>query len=296
MVFPEETSWMTRNVAGLGLFLGLTLPLAQPASAQSLAAKGVGSDPTSLVIRHRDGTAGGWRIAETPNFRIWHNQPRGLAERTALAAEKARSDVLGEWFGGAGADWQPCCDVYVYAAGADFSEATGMPAAVPGFSRSRCEAGRVVSRRIDLHGDAPDWLEAVLPHEVAHVVLASEFGDRRPPPWANEGVAVLTEPRSRVDAHLRNLPRYERADVLFRTADLVQLDDYPGRRQLGPFYAQSVSLVEFLSGVKGRQTFTRFARDGLRDGYGAALRKHYGWGFEELDQRWRQYAFAPPLP
>jgi hypothetical protein len=287
---------MARKDLGLGLCLGLALSFTPSVLAQPPAAKAVGSDSPPPVVRDRDGTTDGWRVAETCNFRILHNQPRERAERIARAAERARADVLGKWFGGGGADWEPRCDVYVYATGTEFSGATGVPAMVPGFSRSRCEAGRIVSRRIDLHGDAPYCLEAVLPHEVAHVVLASEFGDRRPPPWANEGVAVLTEPRPRVDLHLRNLPRYGQADQLFRPADLLQLDDYPERRLLGPFYAQSVSLVEFLASAKGPQTFTRFVRDGMRDGYGTALRTHYGWGLEELDRRWRRYAFDRQVP
>jgi hypothetical protein len=236
---------MRRDSAGLWLLLGLGLSLVRPAYGQLPAAKDAASEPAPPAIRHRDGTAGDWASAETPNFRIVHNQSRRLAERVALAAEKARSDVLSKWFGTAGADWQPRCEVYFYGTGTAFSAATGVPEVVPGFSKSRCEAGRVVSRRIDLHGDSPNCLEAVLPHEVAHTVLAGEFGDERVPPWANEGVAVLTEPRSRVDRHLRNLPRYGGAGELFRCGDLLQLDDYPERRLLGPFYAQSVSLVEF---------------------------------------------------
>jgi hypothetical protein len=32
--------------------------------------------------------------------------------------------------------------------------------------------------------------------------------------------------------------------------------------------------------------------DRLQGGCGPALRRHYGWGFRELEQRWREYAFA----
>jgi hypothetical protein len=286
---------MTRKVIGPGLCLGLALSLVQAVFVQPLVAESVGTDPKSLAIRHRD-EAGGWRVAETANFRIWHRLPQSLADRVARAAEKAQADVGARWFGSRDRDWQLRCDLTVYPTAADFSAATGIPGAVPGLSRSRCEAGRVVSRRIDLHADAPNWLAAVLPHEVAHVVLAGAFGDERVPPWANEGVAVLTEPRSRVELHLRNLPRYEQADELFPVADLLERDDYPERRRLGPFYAESVSLVEFLASARDPETFTRFVRDGVRHGYASALRKHYGWDLAELERRWRRYAFDRPAP
>jgi hypothetical protein len=62
---------------------------------------------------------------------------------------------------------------------------------------------------------------------------------------------------------------------------------------MGPFYAQSVSLVDFLTHEKDPQTTMRFLHDGLRDGYESALQRHYGWDFKELDSRWRRYAFRP---
>ena len=46
----------------------------------------------------------------------------------------------------------------------------------------------------------------MLPHEATHVVLAGQFGDQPVPRWADEGMAVLTEPRDKIDRHLRNLP------------------------------------------------------------------------------------------
>ena len=64
-------------------------------------------------------------------------------------------------------------------------------------------------------------------------------------------------------------------------------------RRIGPFYAESVSLVEFLSGEKGSKVFARFLREGLDDGYESALKKEYDIsGFDDLQQRWQRYAFG----
>ena len=73
----------------------------------------------------------------------------------------------------------------------------------------------------------------------------------------------------------------------------MQLSDYPEPRYISAFYAQSVSLVEYLSSLQGPQVFARFLRDGLRDGYEAALKKHYNVKtFDELQMRWSQEALA----
>jgi hypothetical protein len=263
-----------------------------PAPASGKSASGDAEKEGAVVVRHLGKDADGWSVAETGNFRILHKGSQASAEKAALAAEQART-AGDKWLTQAGPAWEPRCDLYLHANGADFHRITGLPDRAPGVSTTRCESGRVVNRRIDLRGDAEDCIEAVLPHEVTHVVLAGFFAERRLAPWANEALAVLAEPRAKVHLHLRNLPRYDREDQLFSVRQLVQLEDYPEPRRMGPFYAQSVSLVEFLMHEKGPQTVARFLRDGLRDGYESALKRHYGWEIQELERRWRDYAFRP---
>jgi hypothetical protein len=44
--------------------------------------------------------------------------------------------------------------------------------------------------------------------------------------------------------------------------------------------------VDFLSRQKGPQVFSQFVRDGLREGYEPALRRHYDLrGFADLEAR-----------
>ncbi len=152
--------------------------------------------------------------------------------------------------------------------------------------------GRVLSRYIHIHGSRDLVLDGVLPHEVTHAVLAGRLGGERVPRWADEGMAVLAEPRPRIDLHLRQLPRWRDDERLFHMRDLIGLRDYPEPSAIGPFYAQSVSLVDFLTREKGAKCFAAFVRDGVRDGYAASLQRHYGWSFTELDRRWQRYAFA----
>jgi tetratricopeptide (TPR) repeat protein len=248
-----------------------------------------------IPLKHFPRGNDGWARVETANFRIFHNQPQHLAEQVAQAAERTRQEMSLKWFGNLGPDWNPRCDLYLHASASEYSRSTGVPSNSPGHSTIRNEGSRILGRRIDLHcGDPQTMLQAVLPHETTHVVLAGRVGDQPVPRWADEGMAVLSEPRDRIDRHLRNLPRCRQENSLFTVRQLLTMVDYPEPRYITGFYAQSVSLVEYLSGLKGPQVFTQFLRDALRVGPEQSLASHYGLrNFEELQQRWNERAFAP---
>jgi hypothetical protein len=246
-----------------------------------------------IDIRHTPRGSNGWALAETRNFRIFHNQKTELVERVARVAEQTRQTMSAKWFNDANpAAWTPRCDLFLHASGTDYARATGAPGGSPGHSQISLEGGRVILRRINLRCDDPNMVTGVLPHETTHVVLAGRFGTHQVPRWADEGMAVLSEPRNRIEMHLRNLPRHQQDRELFGVGQLMQMEEYPDGRLIGPFYAQSVSLVEFLSQRKGPAVFARFLRDGLDQGYEVALQRHYGIrGYAELQRMWQEHAF-----
>ncbi len=251
-------------------------------------------DAPAVKVTHYERSADGWARAESANFRIFHNQSRELVEQVAQVAERTRTTMARKWFGGFKDAWDPRCDIYLHATAQEYSKATGVPNGSPGHSTFRTEGSRVLSRRIDLHCEDPQNLvNAVLPHEATHVVLAGQFGEQAIPRWADEGVAVLTEPREKIDRHLRNLVRCKQETGLFTAKQLMQMADYPEARYVTVFYAESVSLVEFLSDKKGPETFTKFVRAGLKDGWETALKQHYGYkSFDDMQQEWHAKAFA----
>ena len=242
-------------------------------------------------FHHLPPDSGGWSVTQTRNFSIHHRVSADLAQRVARASEQARTAAFLRWFGEVRPPWQPRCEIYIYPSAASFHRATGVPETVPAVSTTRCDAGRVLSRRIELCHAAAHLLDAILPHEVTHIVLADHFGGSLPP-WANEGIAVLVEPRARVQLHLRNLPYYRQQERLFSVGRLIQFRGYPSTQQMGPFYAQSASLVEFLMRQKGPESLVQFLRDAPSVGYETAIRRHYGCGFDELNGRWLHFAFA----
>jgi hypothetical protein len=256
---------------------------------------GGGAAEATVEVRHTP-RAGNqrWAVAETANFRVFHNQSREVAEKAARIAEGARQAMARKWFGEDGGAWSPRCDLFLHATGQEYARETNQSPQCPGHSSvGPPDSERIAMRRIDIHVDDPNWPVGVLPHETTHVVLAGRFGPRSLPRWADEGMAVLSEPRDRIDLHLRNLPMHRRQQELFPVGQLMRLNDYPDRRLVGAFYAESVSLVDYLSRLKGPQTFTHFLRDALREGdYEAALRRHYGInGFRELEGAWMRQAF-----
>jgi tetratricopeptide (TPR) repeat protein len=250
--------------------------------------------PTPATVKHVDRGTDGWARAETANFRVFHNQNKELAEQVAQAAERTRTEMSARWFGGAKEDWTIKCDLYLHGTAQEYSRATGVAPSSPGHSSIRTEGGRVISRRIDLHcEDSKTMLSAVLPHEATHVVLAGQFGDQPVPRWADEGIAVLTEPREKIDRHLKNLLRCRQETGLFTAKQLMQMSDYPDAKYVGTFYAQSVSLVDFLTAEKGPQELTRFLRDAAKVGPEKALQEHYQFkSFDELQKKWHERAFA----
>jgi tetratricopeptide (TPR) repeat protein len=294
---PQKPSWpdLENEVRG-ALTLAPRLEsygknlLSQMEKYRCEAAPAAQAEP-SVPVRHYERDAQGWLLAETTNFRIFHKQTTDLAEQTAQVVERARAKVLQKWFSG-GEPWNLKCDVYVHPTADAYSQETGKYNS-PGHSSIRMENGRMIVRRIDVHADNPNMLVAVLPHETTHVVLADAFGERLVPRWVDEGMAVLSEPREKVQRHLDNLSKCRQNNELFHLRDLMQMDNYPQNpRYVGAFYAQSVSLVEFLANQKGPQEFTLYLHDAMRYGEEKALERHYGYQkFTDLEEKWFQSAF-----
>jgi hypothetical protein len=261
---------------------------------------GAGASPAAVAVQHTGAGAQGWLLAETKNFRVFHKQTPEVAEKVARVAEATRGDTARKWFGGAGEDWAPKCDIYLHNSAAEYVELSKVAAGTPGHSRIECDRTtfKVVSRRIDLHCEGLNWLTTVLPHETTHAVIAGRFGSPQVPRWADEGMAVLAEPADVQEKHRANLLKcLKQGGGSFPVSDLMQMPNYPTAERVGAFYAQSVSLVDFLSRQRGPQVFSQFLRDAAQQGYQKALATHYGIAdFAELQNRWVQHVQASLQP
>lgn len=275
---------MAPSLAGTGNWLLQQIEQRQKAAPARPAA-------ATFNVEHLGQNKEGWHVTETPNFRIFHKQDDDFGERVAKIAEQTRVEMARKWFGTDGEPWRPKCELIVHPTGQEYSQMTGVSGASPGHSRIETDPtnpARVIGRRMDMRLDGPGMMDAVLPHETTHIVLAGQFGPFPVPRWADEGIAVLTEPEEKLQNHRRNLLRFHQEGRLFGLRELLQLENYPEPSRVGAFYAQSTALCDFLTRQKGPTVLTQFVRDGLREGYDAALRRHYGWDFPQLEAHWQQ--------
>jgi len=231
-----------------------------------------------------------WQVRESANFRIYHTDPK-LAEQVVQVAEVAREDQIKRWWGPtANVAWSPRCDIYIYPTAKSFSRMTGQTEESPGFSTMGMNAGKIVTRRINLRADHPTLTHAVLPHEVTHVVLADLFPTQQVPRWADEGMAVLAEPESEQLLRAGDLKDPLTSGKLFKLKDLMIMD-YPEGKYWGLYYAQSVSLTRFMVELGTPAQFIQFVQASQRGQLEAELKRIYKINsIEELQNRWLAYA------
>jgi hypothetical protein len=276
----------------------------------------------NVKVKHTPREGNGWAVAQTTNFKIYHAGPEEVAEKAARVAEATRLAMTRRWFGEMPADWSPPCVIYLHPTARGYASATGAPATATGHATWKQKGEQVLERRIDLPADNPALLSTALPCQTTHIVLGGRFGVHCLPRWADEAMGLLSEPREQVEQHLANLAA---RDGAFTLRELMAQGDWPEARRLASFYAQGVSLVDFLCQKKAAATFARFLREALDasyqkalarfraartddlkvldrllteelvegGGYERALERFYGYrGFAELEAAWKQHAFS----
>jgi len=233
---------------------------------------------------------GSWQLHETANFRIFHRDAR-LAEAAAEVAESVRATQAKRWSSPAAQrTWTPRCEIYLYPTGEMLAQATGQPDTSPGFSAMEVNGNRIVARKIHLRADHAQMRDAILPHEVTHVVVADLFIAQPLPRWADEGIAVLAEPPTEQRLKAAELREPLESGRVFPLDKLMAMD-YPDAKDWGIYYAQSVSLTRFLAEQGPPEWFIRFVRASQQKGVEAALRDVYKiGGLDVLQQRWLEYA------
>jgi hypothetical protein len=258
-------------------------PAVKPSSATSVVA--------NVSYRHLDKQhPGGWRVTETENFRIYHRDV-ALAEEVAVIAETSRSQAHEMWFTAEPlAKWSPKCDLVLYPTAQEFAQQTNQMPQSPAFTQCDVQDGWVASRRIELRVDEPNMKNGILPHEIAHAVFAGQFARRSPPKWADEGMAVLTEPEDIQNRHLAGLVSARSQQRGFRCDQLLPMQTYPS--QVQEFYAHSVGVCRMLvERHGGRERLVQFVRTATEtnDYDGALFRVYAIRGMKDLETRFQEY-------
>jgi hypothetical protein len=118
------------------------------------------------------------------------------------------------------------------------------------------------------------------------------------PRWADEGTAILADPKAKQRRHFEDLRSALKLGDEYHAAALLALDEYPRADRVGVFYGQSASLTEFLVSRQSPKLFIDFIQRANDDGMDAALRECYGFAsLSDLHRQWTRQIESgqPPL-
>ena len=241
-------------------------------------------------------SVGRWQMRETTNFKIYHVDDAAAA-KAANVAEGTRVRQTKYWTGAEPrAGWTPKCEIYLYPNAKVYAQMTGQPEDSPGFSTMGINEGKIIGRRVNVRVDHPTALVAVLPHEVTHVILADFFTLQQIPRWADEGMAVLSEPGDEQRRRAADLAEPLAADRLFPIAGLMNMD-YPESQYWNLYYAQSVSLTRYLVELGSPPLLVKYLQAAQKGDPEGELRRLYQIdGHADLQRRWVEYARKQAAP
>ena len=239
--------------------------------------------------------AGSWWVAVNTNFQVCSLRSSDEARLAAQRCEEVRASLLSALqFPKEGAHWSPRCQVILYPDVGSYVSAVGRGSEVTvGSSLVKPRTGTITSRRIDLRSDAPRYLDAALPHEMCHLLVADQFRDHPAPLWYDEGLALLVDPPEKLRLHERDLRDGLRLGTAFPISEMLSVERYPEPCRMGVFYGQCAALTQLLLNEGRPSRIHEFASQITAVGVNPALQASYGIrGVPELEQKWARHDYS----
>ena len=185
--------------------------------------------------------------------------------------------------------WDERARIYLFPDQESFSRETGQPAWSTGFADR--DSTVFTARTIVTFRQDREFFDGLLPHEISHLVLHDYIPMERIPIWFDEGVAQLYERAKGAQADQIMRALISRGQYI-PLADLMRLDirTEKQKERVVIFYAQSLSIVDFLTKKYGGASFSRLCRN-LREGkpFEEALRNAYSNqlnSVKDLEEKW----------
>jgi hypothetical protein len=182
--------------------------------------------------------------------------------------------------------WDNRAKIYIYDNTQDYQQATGYPSWSSGCAQPR-------QKVIHTFPYAKKFFDVILPHEMGHIIFREfvGFDNSAIPIWLDEGVASYEQPLRSADAETmikeaRDKDRFMSLKELSKADPQLMTDPY----RVSLFYAESVSVVDYLVKKLGKDTFVLFCQH-LRDkkDLEKALLSSYNLaGILELDEEWQR--------
>jgi hypothetical protein len=205
-----------------------------------------------------------------------------VAQRVAETAERHRKQLAILWLGKEIPAWASPCLI----------EVTITLDRPWGLTTIQFNDAGEAARRVQVKGPFDRILKGPLPHELAHTIFA-EYCDGRPPRWADEGAAILSEDGIQGDRQQKTFRRLLAQERHFSMRQLLGMRDYP--RDVLCLYAQGHSIAQFLVELKGHKTLLDFVRLGTAKGWDEAVAHHYEYdNVEQLESAWLDWVSRPP--
>lgn len=244
-----------------------------------------------LLCQALPGAAQDWKVEKGDHFIVHYlndaAQPKEVIRKAEFYYNRIAEDLgyprySNFW------QWGNRAKIFIHPSREAFQKATGQPEWSHGMAS-------YFDKSIHAIEGNENFLDTVLPHEIAHLTFRDFVGLKgHIPLWMDEGVAQWEEDAKRREA-LEAMPALAARGEVFTIERLTTMDvrreTDPGK--VGLFYAQAISLVDFLVRSYGPSSFTVFCRE-LRDGkkLEQALRAAYPASLPSIDameDRWRKY-------
>lgn len=248
-----------------------------------------------IIFTAADGRAENWEFINGKHFVVYYKvaQDSSLAQTVARKAEEYYTriaDQIGYSRYASFWTWEERVKIFIFPDQQAFMQSTGQQSWSRGYANSHSLFLR--SRTIVTYRQNQDFIDGLLPHEISHLILKDFVGlDAAVPLWFQEGVAQLCEANKKINADLVMRALIKRNEYipfdLFMGSDIRQESD---NRKVAIFYAQSVSVVDFLIRTYGSSNFgllcrgfkdTKSFEEAMVSAYGGVLRS-----VDDLESKW----------
>jgi len=252
----------------------------------------------TLTIGGRAFAGDAWQELKGKHFIVYYSDSanRSTAERLLNEAERYYRKIgtqLGFTRYSDFWTWDNRAKVVLFPDQQTFRESTNQPQWSTGYADRDSQLFQ--SRIIVTYKQEQAFFDGLLPHEISHLILHDFIPNTRNIPiWLDEGIAQLEEVNKRgmarkIVAGLVVRGKY----ISFNSLGAIDVRREMDGNNATIFYAQSLSIVEFLIAKYGSEPFGRLCRE-LRDGksFDEALFSAYSRRFRSLadvEPEWLKY-------
>lgn len=220
---------------------------------------------------------------ENGSFRLWYSAPQNSSSILANL-EEYKIQIYSTWLPSKDiSTWNPKCDVYCITGVDNYSIGGRHSLNSLGEALVVKDGCRVLRRKITLNISNLESMISVIPHEMAHVVLASNLNVSEIPCWLDEGIAMSCEPEQRQNEYLSKVHKlFSEEDLKSKTLTLNSSS--PNGADVNSYYIRAYALTLYIIETHGRSTVLKLAeacqKEGRAQAFNRILRVN---DFDELD-------------